>query len=106
MTYRPYLASTLALLLLPATTALAAPPGYSIADIFAEPGLTGYAPENLQWSRDGKHLSYFLRDPQTKLADLYMVDADSGKTELLMSGKDLAGAALPPSARSEERRVG
>lgn len=86
-----------------AVPALAAPPSYSIADIFAEPGLTGYSPENLQWSRDGKHLTYFLRDPKTKLADLYIVDADSGKTELLMSGKDLAGAALPPSAIKNQR---
>ena len=83
--------------------AMAAPPSYSIADIFAEPGLTGYGPESLQWSPDGKHLSYFLRDPRTKLADLYLVDAADGKTSLLMSGKDLAGAALPPSAIKNQR---
>jgi len=83
--------------------AVAAQPFYSIADIFAEPGLTGYAPENVEWSRDGKHLTYFLRNPETKLADLYIVDAESGKTGLLMSGKDLAGAALPPSAIKNQR---
>ncbi|HEV2111519.1 MAG TPA: DPP IV N-terminal domain-containing protein [Gammaproteobacteria bacterium] len=103
MRHRTSLASTLALFLVPAM-ALAAPPSYSIADIFAEPGLTGYAPENVQWSRDGQHLTYFLRDPQTKLADLYMVDVASSKTALLMSGKDLAGAALPPSAIKDQRR--
>ncbi|HEV2333497.1 MAG TPA: DPP IV N-terminal domain-containing protein, partial [Gammaproteobacteria bacterium] len=86
-----------------AMPAMAAPPSYSIADIFAEPGLTGYRPESLQWSPDGKHLSYFLRDPGTKLADLYLVDPDTGETRLLMSGKDLAGAALPPSAIKNQR---
>src|SRR5579872_2130927 len=89
--------------LLLATPALAAPPSYGIADIFAEPGLTGYGPESLQWSPDGRHLSYFMRDPKTKLADLYLVDADTGETRLLMSGKDLAGAALPPSAIKNQR---
>jgi len=86
-----------------AMPATAAPPSYSIADIFAEPGLTGYAPESLEWSRDGKYLSYFLRDPKTKLADLYLTDADSGKTTLLMTGKELAGAAVPPSAIKNQR---
>ncbi len=81
----------------------AVPPTYSIADIFAEPGLTGYGPENLEWSHDGKHLTYFLRNADTKLADLYMVDADSGQTTLLMSGSQLAGAALPPSAIKNQR---
>ncbi len=86
-----------------AAPALAAPPSYSIADIFAEPGLTGYAPESLQWSRDGHYTTYFLRDPKTKLADLYIADADSGQISLLMSGKELAGAALPPSAIKNQR---
>jgi dipeptidyl-peptidase-4 len=87
-----------------AAPSMAAPPSYSIGDIFAEPGLTGYAPESLQWSRDGHHLTYFLRDPKTKLADLYLVDADSGQISLLMSGKELAGAALPPSAIKDQRQ--
>src|SRR5215472_19074818 len=102
MRYRPD-RLLLLLALSQAPLAVAAPPSYSIADIFAEPGLTGYAPESLEWSRDGKHLSYLLRDPKTKLADLYLVDADSGKTTLLMTGKELAGAALPPSAIKNQR---
>src|SRR5579859_350813 len=104
MIYRLSMVFALGFALLQAGPALAAPPSYSIADIFAEPGLTGYGPENLQWSRDGKHLTYFLRDPKTKLADLYIVDGANGKTELLMSGKDLAGAALPPSAIKDQRQ--
>src|SRR5690348_10416381 len=83
---------------------MAEPPSYSIGDIFAEPGLTGYAPESLQWSRDGHHLTYFLRDPKTKLADLYLMDADGGQISLLMSGKELAGAAVPPSAIKDQRK--
>lgn len=95
---------TLALFGLTAVPAAhAAAPTYSIADIFAEPGLTGYSPENLEWSRDGHYLTYFLRDPKTKLADLYLVDSGTGATRVLMSAKQLASAAVPPSALKNKR---
>lgn len=102
MRYGPRISFFFAAVLL-ALPVLAARPFYSIAAIFAEPGLTGYAPENLQWSPNSRYVSYLLRDPKTKLADLYLVDADTGKTSLLMSGKELAGAALPPSAIKNQR---
>ncbi len=101
--YKLSLSIPLVLILSQALPAVAAPPGYTIADIFAEPGMTGYAPENLAWSRDGKHLTYLLRDSQTKLADLYLMDTSSGESRLLMTGKQLAGAALPPSAIKNQR---
>ena len=101
MRYRLYPA--LLLLALFPVVASAAAPSYTIADIFAEPGLTGYAPENLEWSPDGSTLAYLLRNPETKLADLYLADAQSGRITLFMTGKQLAGAALPPSAIKNER---
>ncbi len=82
---------------LPAETVQHAP-DYSIARIFAEPGLTGYHPENIEWSPDGRYLSYFLRQPGDRQADLFAVDTRSGKIFMLLSAKQLAGAAAPPSA--------
>lgn len=77
---------------------VAAPVGYTIAQIFAEPGLTGYRPEQVQWSPDGRHLTYLLRHRGAPQADLYIVDVGTGKTSLLLSSTQLAGAAAPPSA--------
>ncbi|MGH8280747.1 MAG: DPP IV N-terminal domain-containing protein, partial [Gammaproteobacteria bacterium] len=99
-------------LALPALGAESAPqvvtqPGYSIAQIFAEPGLTGYHPEQLEWSPDGRHVTYLLRHTGNPQADLYIVDTETGKISLLLTGKQLAGAAAPPSAiknpREQER---
>ncbi|MDE2346653.1 MAG: DPP IV N-terminal domain-containing protein, partial [Gammaproteobacteria bacterium] len=76
----------------------APPPSYTIAQIFAEPGLTGYHPEDLEWSPDGRYLSYLLRHPGDAQADLYAVDLGNGKTSMLLSAQQLAGAAAPASA--------
>ncbi len=78
-------------------------PGYSIAQIFAEPGLTGYHPEQLEWSPDGRHVTYLLRHPGNPQADLYIVDTETGKTSLLLTGKQLGGAAAPPSDIKNQR---
>ncbi len=77
--------------------------GYSIAQIFAKPGLTGYHPESMQWSPDGRYFTYLLRRPGNGLADLYIVNADTGKVSLLLSAGQLAGAAEPPSAIKNQR---
>ena len=73
-----------------------ASPGYSIAQIFARPGPTGYHPTQVQWSPDGRYLTYMLRHAPTGRANLYLVDVASGKTTLLLSSHQLAGAAAPP----------
>jgi len=79
------------------------PAGYSIAQIFAAPGLTGYHPEDVEWSPDGRHVSYLLRHPDAPQADLYGVDTRTGKTSVLLSSKQLAGAAAPPSSIKNQR---
>ncbi|MGH8402816.1 MAG: hypothetical protein ACRESO_05370, partial [Gammaproteobacteria bacterium] len=100
----------LALPALGAESASQAPgqPDYSIAQIFAEPGLTGYQPEQIEWSPDGRRVTYLLRHAGNPLADLYIVDTQTGKTSLLLTGKQLAGAAAPPSAiknQIEQERI-
>ncbi|MDE2460456.1 MAG: DPP IV N-terminal domain-containing protein, partial [Gammaproteobacteria bacterium] len=72
-------------------------PGYTLAQIFAEPGLAGYSPEQIEWSPDGRHLTYLLRGGTDGLADLYIVDVASGRRSMLLSSTQLASAAAPPS---------
>ena len=78
-------------------------PTYTIAQIFAEPGLTGYQPEQVEWSPDGRHLTYLLRSGADALADLYVVDVASGQRALLLSAAQLASAAAPPSKIKNQR---
>jgi dipeptidyl-peptidase-4 len=81
----------------------APPPGYTIARIFAKPGLTGYHPEQVEWSPNGRYLTYLLRQGQQRngsggQANLYLVDVASGRTSMLLSSAQLGGAAAPPSS--------
>ncbi len=70
--------------------------GYSIAQICARPGPSGYHPTQVQWSPDGRYLTYFLRHAPSGRANLYRLDVASGKAALLLSSHRLAGAAAPP----------
>ncbi len=72
-----------------------AAPHYTIAQIFARPGLTGYAPEQVQWSPNGRYLAYLLRHGPRGRANLYVVDVARGSRSLLLSSRQLAGAAAP-----------
>lgn len=77
---------------------------YMIGDIFSEPGLTGYAPESIEWSPDGTHLTFLLRDADTGEANLYAVDTGTGARSLLLTAKQLAGAAASPENIKNERK--
>ena len=70
-------------------------PHYTIAQIFARPGLTGYHPEQVQWSPDGRYLTYLLRQGTAGRANLYLVNVARGTRSLLLSSAQLAGAAAP-----------
>ncbi|HET9679982.1 MAG TPA: DPP IV N-terminal domain-containing protein, partial [Gammaproteobacteria bacterium] len=70
---------------------------YTIKDIFAEPGLTGYYPESMQWQPKGNLLTYLLRDKNGKLADLYALNVETGERSVLIDAQTLAGAARPDS---------
>ncbi|HET7570763.1 MAG TPA: DPP IV N-terminal domain-containing protein [Gammaproteobacteria bacterium] len=77
---------------------------YTIADIFAEPGMTGFAPRDVEWSPDGKKLTFLLQHKVDGLADLYVIDTTTGKRSVLISGKTLAGAAASPNNIKNERK--
>jgi len=99
----PVRAAVLVLLLGVSAWALAAEPappapGYTLAQIFAEPGLTGYSPEQIEWSPDGRYLSYLLRSGPGGLANLYIVNVADDRASLLLTAQQLGGAATPPSA--------
>lgn len=68
---------------------------YTIAQIFARPGLTGYHPQQIQWSPDGHYVSYLLRHGPAGRANLYLIDVARGTHSLLLSSRQLAGAAAP-----------
>lgn len=76
---------------------------FTIAQLFAEPGLTGHHPEQIEWSPDGHYLTYLLRHAPDGQADLHIVDAQTGEDRLLLTSAQLAGAAAPPSAIKNER---
>ncbi|MHB8733744.1 MAG: S9 family peptidase [Terriglobales bacterium] len=86
-----------------------APKTFSVRDIFAEPGLTGPAPETIEWSPDGKRLTFLERARGNKLANLYEIDPDSSRRSVLVPGAVLAGAAESldklTNEREKERRA-
>ncbi|HET7650399.1 MAG TPA: DPP IV N-terminal domain-containing protein [Gammaproteobacteria bacterium] len=86
-------------------TAIAAGAGrpFTIAQLFAEPGLTGYHPEQIEWSPDGHYLTYLLRHAPDGHADLHIVSTQTGKDRVLLTSAQLAGAAAPASAIKNER---
>ncbi|MHB8404477.1 MAG: S9 family peptidase [Gammaproteobacteria bacterium] len=80
------------------------PAGYSIAQIFATPGLTGYHPEDVEWSPDGRYVTYYLRHRDSGLADLHILDTRTDRTSVLLTAGQLGSAAEPPSTIKNPRR--
>jgi dipeptidyl-peptidase-4 len=76
----------------------------TIEAIFSEGGLTGRAPEGLQWSPDGTRLSYVQRDDSGEHGALYYLDLATGKSAVLVSAEKLASLAPPSSSVKDERQ--
>jgi len=74
----------------------------TVKTIFAPGGLTGPAPQNIQFSPDGAKVSYILRDDSGERGELWYVDIASGKKAVLVSENKLANLA-PPFSRLSER---
>lgn len=85
----------------PAPESAAAP--FSIRDIFREPGLTGYAPESVQWQPAGDLLTWLQRGADGERADLHMLNLASGERGVLISADVLAGAARSPDEIKDEQ---
>jgi len=87
----------------PASAQSAAPKQLTIEQIFAEGGVTGRAPETIQWSPDGSKVSFVQRDDSGDHGELWYVDAATGEKKILASEIKLAQLAPPASKISDER---
>jgi dipeptidyl-peptidase-4 len=67
----------------------------TIEGAYAEGGITGRAPETIQWSPDGSKVSFILRDDSGDHGQLWYADAATGEKKVLVSEVKLA--ALAPS---------
>jgi len=65
----------------------------TIEEIVAPGGLTGRAAENIQWSPDGKLLSYVQRDDSGAHGELWYIDPNTGEKKVLVSEAKLATLA-------------
>ena len=81
----------------------AAPKQLTIEQIFAEGGVTGRAPETIQWSPDGTKVSFVQRDDAGEHGELWYVDAVTGEKKILVSEIKLSQLAPPASRIKNER---
>jgi dipeptidyl-peptidase-4 len=94
---------------LTAVTQNTAPKPLTIANIFAEGGITGRTPEDVHWSPDGAHLTYILRNDAGDRAEMYSVNVVTGKPAVLIPAEKMN--LLAPSdlkiknERERERRT-
>ena len=80
------------------------PKELTIESIFAEGGITGRAPESVQWSPDGTKVSFVQKDDSGEHAALYYVDVASGaKPAVLVAQERLAEMQPPTSSKSDDR---
>ena len=80
-----------------------APKQLTIEQIFAEGGVTGRAPETIQWSPDGSKVSFVQRDDTGEHGELFYVDAVTGEKKVLVSEIKLSQLAPPTSKIRDER---
>jgi dipeptidyl-peptidase-4 len=100
------LIAILALLALPITAQTAQDTekkSLTIEAIFAEGGITGRAPENIQWSPDGTKFSFIQRNDAGEDGELWQVDAATGERKLLVSEGKLSSLSPPASRIKSER---
>ena len=81
----------------------AAPKQLTIEQIFAEGGVTGRAPETIQWSPDGSKVSFVQRDDTGEHGELFYVDAATGEKKILVSEIKLSQLSPPLSKIRDER---
>ena len=75
----------------------------SIETIFAEGGLTGRGPENIQWSPEYSKISYVQRDDSGEHGELRFVNTQTGEKGVLVSEQKLATLAPPLNNIKDER---
>ena len=75
----------------------------TIEAIFAEGGITGRAPETIQWSPDSTKFSFIQRDDSGEHGELWYVEAASGEKKVLVNAGKLVGLAPPVEKIKNER---
>jgi len=75
----------------------------TLESIFAEGGITGRAPETMQWSPDGKRLTYVQRDDSGEHGELWYVDAATGEKKVLVNESKLSNLAPDATKIKNER---
>ena len=106
---KPLIGLTAQLLIAPAPVWASGPAAtpaarYTIAQIFARPGLTGYSPEQVQCSPDGRYLTYLLRHGPRGRANLYLVSVAPGTRSILLASRQLRCRRSSQSRRSTAAR--
>jgi len=75
----------------------------TIEAIFADGGIMGRAPEAVQWSPDGKKLTFVKRDDSGEHGELWYVDTATGEKKVLVSEAKLASLAPDATKIKDER---
>jgi len=75
----------------------------TIQSIYAPNGLTGRVPDTIEWSPDGKKVSYFLHQEEGDKADLYYIDVTSGKPAILLASEKIAAMKPPVTGTKDDR---
>jgi dipeptidyl-peptidase-4 len=75
----------------------------TIEAIYAPGGLSGRAPETLEWSPDGTKLSFVQREDKGEQGELWYVDAATGEKKVLVSAAKLASLAPDVTKVKDER---
>ncbi len=81
----------------------------TVETMYQPGGLTGRAPETVEWSPDGTKLTFVQRDEKGEKGELWYVDTSSGEKKVLVSAAKLA--SLDPDVnkvkneREKERRT-
>jgi dipeptidyl-peptidase 4 len=86
-----------------APTQTLAPKALSIEAIFAEGGITGRAPETIQWTPDNAKFSFIQRDDFGDHGQLWSVDAITGAKRVLVNEARLATLAPPIEKIKDDR---
>ncbi|HEX5434013.1 MAG TPA: alpha/beta fold hydrolase [Candidatus Angelobacter sp.] len=81
----------------------------TVESIYAPNGITGRSPDTVNWSPDGKKVSYIVHEetsgkPQGNgKADLYYIDVATGKPAVLVASDKIAAMTPPPSKNKDDR---
>ena len=76
----------------------------TISSIYAPNGITGRAPDTIEWSPDGKKVSYIVHEETGEKADLYYIDLATGKPAVLVASEKIAALTPPVTGTKDDRQ--